>query len=164
MLIALGTTSEDKKTILLSVLQTLNLDIKIQPVEVESGISDQPMDELTTIIGARNRAKAALISVDADMGIGLEGGLSEINDELYLVCVAVIKVKEKEYLGISSKLVLPTEVSNEIKQGVQFGEAIRGYKLKNSGKGDIFDHWINELISRRKLFGEAILNAFWSFL
>ena len=44
-------------------------------VSAASGVSVQPMSDEECIIGARNRARAALAHSDAAYGVGLEGGL-----------------------------------------------------------------------------------------
>ena len=52
-------------------------------VKVSSGVSDQPRGHEETILGARNRANAARERLDADFGVGLEGGLEELNYRVF---------------------------------------------------------------------------------
>jgi len=49
---------------------------KIVAINVNSGVSDQPMDDKETFSGALNRAKAARVKLGADFGVGIEGGLN----------------------------------------------------------------------------------------
>lgn len=162
MIIALGSTSEDKKRILRSVFKK---DFKINPkiigVTANPKITNQPLDEETTIEGASNRAKEALKKVsECDFSIGLEGGLCLVENNYFLVCVAVILDKEdKKYIGISSKLRLPKSVSEKIKKGEQFGKAIRNFKKENYKDKNILPI-INNLIKRDIAFKEAIVNSF----
>ena len=158
MIISLGSTSEDKKNVLLVALESLQIPGELTCCNVSSGISDQPLDEPTTIEGARNRARAALTShPEAELGIGMEGGLAEVNSFGYfLVCAVVIIDKNgKEYVGISAKLRLPTEVSDKVKAGEQFGEAVREYESTHATESAL----MTELISRRQSFTEAVRNA-----
>src|SRR5687767_6005190 len=54
-------------------------------VNVPSTVSDQPRNDLETIAGAEQRAKAALELVeDAVMGVGLEAGLTQVGEDWYV--------------------------------------------------------------------------------
>jgi len=162
MIIALGSTSEDKKRIL---FETLRKEFKIKPkiigVEVDSEITDQPLDEKTTIKGATNRAKEALKKISqCDFSIGLEGGLSLIDSHYFLVCAAVILDREnKKYVGVSSKLCLPKAASERIKEGNQFGLVIRDFEREHYEDKNIL-LIIKKLIKRDIAFREAIINSY----
>lgn len=160
MKISLGTTSIDKKNILLDALKELNFIAEVEGYEVNSGITDQPLDEEVTISGAKNRAKEALSKdANADLGLGMEGGLVLIDNNYYLVCASALITKEgKYYLGISSKTQLPIQVSERIKNGEQFGIAIREYSEQNQ-KNETLNQILNSLISRRESFFESIKYA-----
>ena len=55
-------------------------DCEVSGIEVASGVSAQPMSELETMNGARQRAYAVLkASPEADYGVGLEGGVTELS-------------------------------------------------------------------------------------
>jgi inosine/xanthosine triphosphatase len=162
MKIVLGSTSEDKKNILMDFLNKSDISSEVVAQNVQSGITDQPLEENMIIKGAVNRSKQALANVpDADLSVGMEGGLNKVADKGYfMVCVAAIYTKDGElFLGISSKLQLPKFVSDEVKKGRQFGETIRNYKLLNDNDKNI-EELIVELISRKKSFNEALNNAF----
>jgi len=161
MKIILGSTSEQK----IKIIKDLISDAEIVPVSVESGITDQPLDEETTIRGSINRAQNAIIAHnDAfDFSIGLEGGLSFINGLYNLVCVvSIVDDKGRVHVGVSKKLPLPRSVSLEIENGKQFGEVIRGYEkeIKEITK---LKSLVEELISRQGSFKEAISSAYLQF-
>ena len=163
--LALGSTSLDKKRILKEALSLFSLTAEIRTVDVSPGINEQPLNEKTTIKGAENRAIAAMNAFHKgkkiDFAVGLEGGLCWINNKGYfLICAAVICDKDKiTYLGLSSKLQLPKEVSDEIKKGKSFGKAIRDFHQKNKNNSSLIKI-VNLLISRKEAFREAITNAF----
>ncbi len=163
MNIYLGTTSEDKANILVEALKQIGIsDFNINGCKVESGIVDQPLDEETTLHGARNRSRSALLGNKDGIGLGLEGGLTMVpgDDRYYLICFASIcDIKGNEYFGGSSKLVLPKEVSDNIKNGYEFGIVIREY-MKSLNEEDPSFNYVNELITRKRLFIEAITNSF----
>ena len=57
MKIFLGTTSKDKKNILTEYLKDYNLqNFVIQECDVGSEVDSQPLDELSVLMGANNRA------------------------------------------------------------------------------------------------------------
>ena len=49
-------------------------------VAVISGVSAQPMSDIESIKGAINRAKISITELEADYGVGLEGGLQKIGE------------------------------------------------------------------------------------
>lgn len=160
MKIVLGSTSQSKVEILKNVLKNDQIDAEIIPIEVDSGIADQPLDEKTTIQGAVNRATNAIsnFNEELDLSIGLEGGLVFINDIYYLVCAASIIDKDgNKYIGISKKIPLPKIVSGKVKEGEQFGIVIREFEatLEESESQELKD-LVKELISREQSFTEAI--------
>lgn len=161
MNISLGSTSQEKKNILIECLNEMGIkDFSITECNVNSKIDSQPLDELTVLKGANNRATNALkLGNTKTLGIGLEGGLTTIsNDEdYYLVCAAVIKDSfGNTFTGISSKLILPKKISNLVREGKEFGAIIREEAAKVNDKYGYYE----ELISRKTSFKQAIANAF----
>jgi inosine/xanthosine triphosphatase len=51
---------------------------EILGVKVSSGVADQPMTNKESVKGATNRAKSAIKALNADFGVGLEGGIEKI--------------------------------------------------------------------------------------
>lgn len=160
MKIALGTTSIEKKTIVKKCFDSLKISSEIVSIGVDSMITNQPLDEKTTIIGAKNRAKNAFQKENkSDIGLGLEGGLDKIESIYYLVCaVAIYDAKGNYYLGLSSKLALPKQVSSEVSSGHQFGDSIRNFQKKNYNNKEL-GKLIDKLLNRESAFQEAISNA-----
>ena len=98
--IFLGTTSQAKSDIVKSLLGE---NYNIIPINVDSGVTDQPLDEDMTVQGAVTRAKRAIDSDQSyEFSVGLEGGLTKINGLYYLVCVAALVDRSGSvYLGIN---------------------------------------------------------------
>lgn len=165
MKIILGSTNEDKKKILEKALLPFIGKISIKGINVSSGIIDQPLDENTTIEGARNRAiNVSKLKTTADLYVGLEGGLHKVDDKNYfLVCVATFCDSSGQiYIGVSSKIQLPKEVSARVGRGESFGGAIREYREKYSGD-EMIKQLVDELITRKKSFEEAVRNAYCTY-
>jgi len=158
MKIILGSKSNDKKQILIKAFEELHLFPKVEKVEVDSEITDQPLDREKTLQGAKNRARnAKKLKPNADFWIGLEGGLHDYGDGYRLVtCACLIDNSGNEYAGDGVEIHLPESVSEEVKKGGWFGDAIRLFAK---------DHEIDEnLITREAPFTEAIQNAYANYL
>lgn len=106
-------------------------------MEVESGVSAQPMSELETINGARQRAHAVLkADPGADYGVGVEGGVTEINptssnwtgsrggtkSKLFeCAWVAIVNRDGREGLAGGLYFELPEKIATEIRKGGELG-------------------------------------------
>lgn len=159
--IALGTTSQDKRRILIECLKTMgDSEYIVASCDVSSGIPEQPLDEKTTMTGAMNRAHRALeAEPGSNYGVGMEAGLVRIEDSGYfLVCVcALAKKNGAVHVGISGKTPLPKKVSEAVKAGGSFGKSIRKYREVCDDKEK---EWADRLILREQEFTEAIRRAF----
>ena len=104
-------------------------DITTFTVEVDSGVPDQPVGDDQTLLGARNRAAAArAIMPDADLWVGLEGGVVEREGSLECLAWSVVLGTDGrgELVRGESRtatFALPTEIANLVRSGVELGEA-----------------------------------------
>lgn len=89
-------------------------------LKVSSGIAEQPMSEEETVLGATNRALAALEY--GDFGVGLEGGVTEIGGVLFECawCVVVDKTGRRG-MGGGLYFELPKTVADRILNGGELG-------------------------------------------
>ncbi len=98
-------------------------DCSVVGVEVESGVSAQPMSEEETVKGARQRANLALMAdSSAKYGVGLEGGVCEIGEKMYeCAWVAIVDRDENEGLAGGLYFELPQKVAEKIRAGGELG-------------------------------------------
>ena len=91
-------------------------------VVVISGVSAQPMSDIESIKGAINRAKKSITEVEADYGVGLEGGLQKIG-ERWFDCGWIAVIDNQGYLGIAStaKVETPPKIITMVKEGMELG-------------------------------------------
>ncbi|MCP5094237.1 MAG: DUF84 family protein, partial [Chloroflexi bacterium] len=75
MKVAVGTKNPVKITAVRTHILRVWPDAEIISVPVPTGVSEMPMTDDETILGATNRAIAARKAIDADLGFGLEGGV-----------------------------------------------------------------------------------------
>jgi inosine/xanthosine triphosphatase len=95
-----------------------------QGISVPSGVSDQPMTSQETLKGAFNRAQNAQLSNQpADYYVGIEGGCEEFDGDLVCFAWVVVIGKERVGKGQTGTFVLPLEVADLVRQGVELGVA-----------------------------------------
>jgi len=133
MKIIVGSKNQDKIKIGEDALTELHLDIEVQGVEVDSKITDQPLDKETTKKGAISRAyNVKKKNPEADFWLGLEGGLHDYGEGYHLVTYAcLIDDNNGEYIGEGEEIHLPEEVLKKVKEGEWFGDVIREYAKDN---------------------------------
>jgi inosine/xanthosine triphosphatase len=97
---------------------------RIEPVETPSGVSAQPVGDSETQRGALNRARVALSLVEADFGVGLEGGVAEIDGVMYAMAwCAVVARDGRVGLASTGRCPLPEAVAALVRQGMELGPA-----------------------------------------
>jgi inosine/xanthosine triphosphatase len=105
---------------------------------VGSGVSPQPWGDEETLRGARNRAEAALRAGGADLGVGLEGGLVEVDGRVF-TCAWCVVARDDGATGMAggAHLLLPPSVAAAVRAGAELGptmDAVTG--LHNTKQGD----------------------------
>lgn len=150
MKIVVGSTNPVKVGAVRAVFEKYFPGCQVVGIKVPSGVGEQPMSEQETVQGARQRAYAALeTDQEADYGVGLEGGVTEINatspswqgmhktGKLFeCAWVAVVKRDEaKEGLGGGLYFELPDQVAKRIRAGEELGpimEELLQYDVKRT--------------------------------
>lgn len=155
--INITTKSEEKIGYLKQFLDLQGVESHIETVNIETERVKQPTSEDLLVDYCQMAAKAAYEKGGADWGMAMEGGLVLILDRIYLVCVVCLFNGKRQYLGISSKLALPFEVSNEVRSGSEFGPLIEKF-AKDNEKNDEKSDLANTLISRREAFLQSLAN------
>ena len=123
MKIVVGSTNPVKVESVREVFQTYFPGCEVVGVEVQSGVSAQPMGEDETIRGAKNRAKAALgTAADVDFGVGIEGGYCEKDDRPMESAWIAVQAKNGE-VGFGGGLYfeLPQKIAKRIQAGEELG-------------------------------------------
>ena len=162
MKIAVGTKNPNKLEAVSEIIKKIWADAEIISLDVISGISDQPLDDDETILGATNRAKNVLKQTGADLGIGIEGGLTKRGNELFVTNWAVVIDKENNLgIGAGPSFILPEQVAKEIDTGKELGEVMNNFTgAKNikhvNGAVGIFT---NNLLTRKDNNQAAVICA-----
>ena len=158
MRIAVGTTNQAKVQAVKNVFQ---YDYEIVNGKVPSGVSEQPFSDEETIQGAINRAKASIEKFSADLGIGLEGGVTETSFGLMLCNWAVLVKRdepESPIIAGGSRILLPEEISDRLRNGEELGPVMDEY----CGETNIGAHegaigvFTNGRINREQMFTHIV--------
>jgi len=166
MKITIGSTNPVKVNAVKQVLKPLYPKASYVSVNTDSQVGDQPMSIKATKTGAKNRAQSALKTTQADMAVGLEGGIFEIDDRMYsFAWCAVTDKTGKTSFGGGMCFPLPPKIAKAIDQGGELGplmDKLTGKKdIKK--KGGSISILTNGLTTRIKGYKELIRMALTEF-
>jgi len=123
--VAVGSLNPVKLAATRAVLQRLDPSTQVDGIAAASQVPDQPVGDAQTIAGATNRARAARAALDADLGVGIEGGVVESPDGMRTCAWAVVVTRDDAaHVGGSLSMPLPDAVAELIRGGVELGHAI----------------------------------------
>ncbi|PPA91259.1 DUF84 family protein [Brevibacillus laterosporus] len=163
--LALGSHNQAKQKAIF-----LATGIQPQCVSVPSGVSEQPLSEDETIRGAIARAKQALEAVpDAEIGLGLEGGLTFdaiYTKQWYLISICAAWNGEALHIGKGLAFPIPNHIGEDMKtSGRELREVIdslSGTKNSNHKEG-AYGLFTDGKITRAHVFKEAVIAALTPF-
>lgn len=124
--IAVGSKNPVKIGAAQAVLARIAPEATVEGVAVPSGVRDQPWGDEETIRGALARAHAARSALDADWGIGIEGGVIDEGGTRVRTCAwaAIVGRDGREGVGGSLSLELPPRVGALVRGGMELGHAM----------------------------------------
>lgn len=130
-------------------------------LEVPSGVSDQPLSDEETIEGAINRARACLgVVEDADIGIGLEGGVVDTELGMFVCNWGAISDRSGNLVvSGGARFLLPQEVAAGVRAGRELGPVMDDYTQtkdvrKKEGAIGIFT---NGRITRQDMYAHLVM-------
>lgn len=125
MRIAVGSANPVKVAAATAVLVGYFPAARVEAHAVASGVPDQPFGDEQTIAGARARAQRAREAADADLGVGLEGGVVDGPTGMRTCAWCVIVHRDgREGVGGSLAMPLPDAVAAMIRAGEELGYAM----------------------------------------
>jgi inosine/xanthosine triphosphatase len=133
--IAVGSKNPVKIAAATAVLAPLAALATFEGVAVASNVPDQPFGDDETIRGARTRAEAARAALDADLGVGIEGGCVETPDGMRTCAWAVVVDRDGRVgTGGSLAMPLPDQVAKMIRDGAELGHAMDALVAQHNTK------------------------------
>jgi len=156
MKITIGSKNPTKIKAVQDVFKTA----EITSLDVLSGVSSQPFSDEETRTGAINRATSCAKSIPNSVGIGLEGGVMYIEDQLFLCnWGALVTPDQNVYTASGARILLPNEIAEQLKQGYELGNLMDDYALKKdvSKKEGAIGIFTNNLITRKEMFKHVVM-------
>ncbi len=165
--IAVGSTNPAKITAVSATIHRIWPNAQITGVAVPSGVSPMPMSDEETIAGARNRARAALEALSADLGVGLEGGVC--TGPLGMILhgwVVVLDKNGREGIGGTARLPLPHSIAQRIYNGEELGPVMDDLlgETNVKHKGGAIGALTAGLVLRAETFAVAVAYALSPFI
>lgn len=118
--VAVGSTNPVKVAAVRAVLGRIAPNARLEARSVPSTVRDQPFGDDETIRGALARARGAREAAGAELGIGIEGGVVELESDRSLrTCAwaAVVDGSGRQGVGGSLAMPLPPAVAKLIREG-----------------------------------------------
>ena len=167
-LIAVGSLNKPKLEATRLALLPVWPEATIVPVDVPSGVDDQPWGAEATIRGALNRARRALEALNADIGVGLEGGVEEGPGDILLLTgwSAIVTADGRWGIGGGGRTPMPPELAAMLRSGMELGPAIdqwlgrQGVRHQEGTVGVLTDG----RLTRAESFANTLIHALASIL
>ena len=120
-LVAVGSTNPVKLAAARAVIGRVAAGARVEPVEVASTVRDQPFGDEETIRGALARARRARDQLEGELGIGLEGGVVDVDGSMRTCAWAAVV----DRAGREGVLPLPDAVARSMRDdGLELGVAM----------------------------------------
>src|SRR5699024_7759294 len=131
----------------------------LEAVNVPSNVSDQPMTDEETLLGAMNRANNCHAISTNHLAIVLEVGVMLMNEELYLCNWGVLITTNKQmYKASGARINLPNEFIKDLNEGVELSELVDRYSEKNDTRSfeGAIGIFTDDIINREQMFEHVL--------
>lgn len=168
MKIAVGSTNPIKIAAVRTTVQRIWLEAEVTGISVPSGVSDMPMSDAETILGAKNRGLAAREQLTADFGFGLEGGvhLDSVGGWMLQSWAVVVDRNGRFGIGGGGRIPLPTLFMERVLAGEELGLVLDDVlgQTNVKQKGGAVGLLTAGLVKRQDAFALAVAYALAPFL
>ncbi|WP_059103768.1 DUF84 family protein [Shouchella shacheensis] len=136
--------------------------------EAPSSVSAQPFSDEETKQGAVNRAKAVLGLVEAEVGLGLEGGVFEAEGDGLMICNWGALATEEGLLFTAAglRMHLPDAAAVGVKQGKELGEVMKELAKErgdNHATGAV-GFFTSEWLDRKQVFAHIVQSLYGQYM
>jgi inosine/xanthosine triphosphatase len=134
---------------------------------VESSVSDQPMNDHETYLGAWQRAEnLKKMYPDGDYWVGIEGGIEELRETMHAFAWMVVLNQTISGEARTATFPLPEKIRSLVKQGMELGHADDlVFKRSNSKQKDgAVGILTGGIIDRAHYYEHALILALIPFL
>ena len=141
--------------------------VTVEGHEVPSGVSDQPMSDAETLLGATQRARQVIkVAAPCDYAIGIEGGIETIDSTLFAYAwIVIIDRAGRVGRGRSGSFALPPKVKELVDCGLELGHANDQVfrKVNSKHAGGAVGSLTGGVISRQSLYEHAMVLSLAAF-
>lgn len=163
MRVAVGSSNIVKIAAVRAVLARVAASATCEGVTVPSGVPDQPWGDDETVRGAEARARGALASSDADLGVGLEGGVVALEDGTLRTCAWAVATDRAGRRGVGGSMAipLPEAVSARLRAGEELSHAMDAVSRQTgTGRGvGAVGILTNGLVDRQRAYESLVTYA-----
>lgn len=169
MLVAVGSRNPVKIESVRLAFEAVWPDISwdVEGCSVPSSAPDQPMSDDEALRGARSRATGSLEALGAAYGVGLEGGVQQVEDQ-WFNCgwVSVVDREGREGIGTTLRMVVPPALMKIVLAGRELGEACdMVFRVSNTKQvNGLFGLMTNNTVHRTGAFRDGVVAALAGFL
>ena len=166
--IVVGSKNPVKVNSVLNALTQIFPDVKfeIEGVSAPSGVTEQPMDEAETLLGAKNRVEYIKRHHCADWYAAIEGGVDDFDYGPATFAYVVIEHQGYCQVGRSTNLPLPSSIYSALCQGEELGHVMdRVFNTDNiKQKGGAMALLTNGLVTRESVYTLALTTTIAPFI
>jgi inosine/xanthosine triphosphatase len=124
-LVAVGSMNPVKIAAVRAVMAAVAPGAEVRGIAVASSVPDQPWGDDETQRGARTRAAAARQALDADIALGIEGGVVDGAQGIHTCAWAAAVDRDGTFgTGGSLAMPLPPAVGKMLRAGMELGHAM----------------------------------------
>lgn len=159
MLVGVGTNNKAKVTAVENIVGDQFPQAKFKAISVASNVSEQPMTDEETRLGAINRALNTRETLGTELSIGLEGGVREIAGQMYCCNWGALVLADGTILTAAGALfVLPEEVASQIRVGAELGPVMDVFTKQHDTRqhAGAIGVFTNGLINRKEMFDHIV--------
>ncbi|MET0785975.1 MAG: DUF84 family protein [Paenisporosarcina sp.] len=155
MKIGIGTKNTAKTSAVKRLCQLHFQNPLIYEFKANSLVSEQPLSDEETLLGAKNRALHVLELSDVQLAFGLEGGVKEMNGQMYICNWGALALRDGTvFIAGGAQIPLPEEVAKSIREGLELGPTMEVYTQRvgishSEGAVGIFTEG---LVNRQEMF------------
>ena len=118
-----------------NVMKKIYGNIEVMSIQLNHGMPYTPLGDEELMKGAKTRALQALEVSGADLGIGLEGGLSQHGSLYYLSTWAAIADRNSDVsFGNGGGIEIPERFVQEVIKGRELGDIVDEYFREDNAK------------------------------
>ena len=166
--VAVGSTNPVKVGAVEEAFTKYFSELIVAGVPVVSGVAEQPRSEKETMVGARQRAQAALKqNTEAEYGVGLEGGVTEVEGKMFeCAWVAIVNRQGTEGLAGGLYFELPEKVAEKIRAGGELGPIMDEMTGEDNIKQKMgaIGMFTKGQLDRKQAYVQIVLSAFIKFV